>query len=109
MRGQGCEVIFLANVGLASHNIKHNIPNNVANHNQFIPSEHLKTQEYVQKINNWTEENKMRLKKNMSRKVNTDAVAKSSKPNAESLELGSVKRKIPLTRNRATPAVDSHS
>ena len=55
------EVIFLANVGLATHNIKHNIPNNVANHNQFIPSEHLKTQEYVQKINNWTEENKMRL------------------------------------------------
>ena len=44
------EVIFLANVGLASHNIKHNIPTNIANHNQFIPSEHLKTQEYVRTI-----------------------------------------------------------
>ena len=51
------EVIFLANVGLASHNIKHNIPTNIANHNQFIPSEHLKTQEYVKTIDKWTEEN----------------------------------------------------
>ena len=55
------EVIFLANVGLATHNIKHNIPNNIATHNQFIPSQHLKTQEYVQQIDNWTEENKMQL------------------------------------------------
>ena len=55
------EVILLANVGLASHNIKSNIPNNIANHNQFIPSEHLKTQEYLRKIDNWTEENKMKL------------------------------------------------
>ena len=55
------EVIFLANVGLASHNIKHNIPTNIANHNQFIPSEHLKTQEYVRTINKWTEENQMKL------------------------------------------------
>ena len=49
------EVIFLANVGLASHNIRNNIPTNIANHNQFIPSEHLKTQEYVQTIDRWTE------------------------------------------------------
>ena len=47
--------IFLANVGLASHNIRNNIPTNIANHNQFIPSEHLKTQEYVQTIDRWTE------------------------------------------------------
>ena len=55
------EVIYLANVGLASHNIKHNVPTNIANHNQFIPSEHLKTQEYVGTIDNWTEENQMKL------------------------------------------------
>ena len=55
------EVIFLANVGLATHNIKHNIPNNIATHNQFIPSQHLKTQEYLQQIDNWTEENMMKL------------------------------------------------
>ena len=55
------EVIVLANVGLASYNIRANIPTNIATHNQFIPSEHLKTQEYLKTIDNWTEENLMNL------------------------------------------------
>ena len=55
------EIILLANVGLASHNTKSNIPTNIAEHNQFIPREHLKTQKYVEDINNWTELNKMKL------------------------------------------------
>ena len=45
------EIILLANVGLASHNTKSNIPTNIAEHNQFIPREHLKTQKYVEDIN----------------------------------------------------------
>ena len=40
------EIIDLANVGLASHNFRSSIPTNIAEHNQFIPSEHLKTQNY---------------------------------------------------------------
>ena len=48
------EVITLANVGLASYNIRTNIPTN-------IPSEHLKTQEYLKTINHWIEENLMKL------------------------------------------------
>ena len=48
-------------MGLASHNTRNNIPTNIATHNQFIPSEHLKTQQYVTSIDNWTEENKMNL------------------------------------------------
>ena len=55
------EVIILANVGLASYNIRATIPSNIATHNQFIPSEHLKTQEYLRTIDNWTEENLMKL------------------------------------------------
>ena len=55
------EVIFLANVGLASYNNRSQVPSNIATHCQFIPNEHLKTQEYVEEINKWTEENKMRL------------------------------------------------
>ena len=55
------EIILLANVGLASHNTKSNIPTKIAEHNQFIPREHLKTQKYVEDINNWTELNKMKL------------------------------------------------
>ena len=55
------EVITLANVGLASYNIKTNVPTNIATHNQFIPNEHLKTQEYLRTIDHWTEENLMKL------------------------------------------------
>ena len=44
------EIILLANVGLASHNMKSNVPTNIAMHNQFIPREHLKTQKYVEDI-----------------------------------------------------------
>ena len=38
------EIILLTNVGLASHNPKLNVPSNIPDHNQFIPSEFLKTQ-----------------------------------------------------------------
>ena len=34
---------------------------NVPVHNQFIPSENLKTQRYLEDINNWTEKNKMQI------------------------------------------------
>ena len=55
------EIILLANVGLASHNIKSSVPTNIAMHNQFIPREHLKTQKYVEDIEKWTDLNKMKL------------------------------------------------
>ena len=55
------EIIVLANVGMASHNIHNNVPTNIPMHNQFIPREHLKTQKYVEDIDKWTELNKMRL------------------------------------------------
>ena len=37
------------------------MPSNIPNHNQIIPSEHLKTQEYLKEINIWTESKKMQL------------------------------------------------
>ena len=55
------EIILLANVGMASHNIRHQIPSNIIINNQFIPSSNLKTQTYVQDIDEWTEKNKMKL------------------------------------------------
>ena len=55
------EIILLANIGLASHNIKSQVPSNIANHCQFIPNEHLKTQKYLKDINDSTEENRMML------------------------------------------------
>ena len=55
------EIINLASVGLASFNIKSQVPSNVPVHNQLIPSENLKTQKYLEDINDWTEENKMQI------------------------------------------------
>ena len=55
------EVINLLNVGLASHNQKVQVSSEVPVNNQFIPSEFLNTQKYVEDINSWTEMNKMVL------------------------------------------------
>ena len=63
------EIILLANVGLASHHTKSNVPTNIAMHNQFIPREHLKTQKYVEDIDNWTELNKMKLNENKTKQI----------------------------------------
>ena len=63
------EIIYLANVGLASHNVKSNIPTNHATHNQFIPREHLQTQKYVEDIGKWTELNRMKLNENKTKNI----------------------------------------
>ena len=54
-------MINLLNVGLASHNQKVQVSTEVPVNSQFIPSEFLKTQKYVEDINCWTEMNKMVL------------------------------------------------
>ncbi len=63
------EVIFLANVGLASYNNRSQVPSNIATHCQFIPNEHLKTQKYLEDIDRWTEENKMRLNEKKTQNI----------------------------------------
>ena len=55
------EFIQLIDVGLASHNIKAQVPSNIPQHNQVIRSEHLKTTKYINEINDWTEKNLMKL------------------------------------------------
>ena len=55
------EVINLFSIGLASHNVKATVPSNIPVSNIFIPSEHLKTQENMEKVQSWTEKKKMKL------------------------------------------------
>ena len=55
------EVIDIKNIGLASHNSKVKVSSEILENSQFIPSENLKTQKYVEEVNDWTEENKMVL------------------------------------------------
>ena len=61
------EKISLVNAGLATYNTKSHVPSHIADHNQIIPSEHLKSQQYMEDIKNWTDENKMKLNENKQR------------------------------------------
>ena len=63
------EIIQLASVGLASHNIRAQVPSNIPVHNQFIKSEHLKTTKYLTDINNWTEKNLMMLNQKKTKQI----------------------------------------
>ena len=53
------EVVNLLTVGLTSFNLKNQVPSDIPLHNQFIPAENLKTQDWLYTINAWTEQKKM--------------------------------------------------
>ena len=55
------EVINLLNVGLCSLRVKDTVPSHIAEHNQFINSNNLRSQQYLNRINEWTEKNLMEL------------------------------------------------
>ena len=55
------EMINLLNIGMASYNIKKHVPSNIPLSNQFIPPEHLKSQKYLEDINEWSDKQKMIL------------------------------------------------
>ena len=55
------EVINLLNIGLSSYRVKDTVPSHIPAHNQFIDSNNLKSQEYLNKISEWTDQNLMAL------------------------------------------------
>ena len=55
------EVINLFSIGLASHNVKAAVPSNIPVTNNFIPSEHLKTQSNMERVESWAEGKQMKL------------------------------------------------
>ena len=55
------EFVNLLSIGLSSQNDKLRVPSNLPSHNQFIPNDHLKTQDYLNKISDWTDNNLMKL------------------------------------------------
>ena len=52
------EVIDLLTIGLSKRN---HIPSDIPSHGQFINSENLKSQEYLQTINQWNEDHRMQI------------------------------------------------
>ena len=55
------EIIFLFNIGLASYNVRSHVPSDVPTHNQIIEKDRLQSQSQLEKINEWTEDKKMKL------------------------------------------------
>ena len=55
------EVVNLLTVGITSYNLKQHIPSDIPVHNQYIPPDNLESQIWLEKINNWTEQQKMMI------------------------------------------------
>ena len=55
------EIINILSAGLATYNIRNQIPSNIPSHNQIIPREHLQSQIYLETLKKWSDEKKMIL------------------------------------------------
>ena len=53
------EIINLVNIGLSSLRIKNQVPSDIPIHGQFVEGKNLKSQQYLDQINNWTDNHKM--------------------------------------------------
>ena len=62
------EILNLITHGLTSYNFKAHIASDInGEHNQFIPSESLKSQKYLEEISTWTDNNQMKLNTDKSK------------------------------------------
>lgn len=53
------EIINLVNIGMSSLNVKYQVPSDLPIHGQYISSTNLKSQEYLNKLNEWSENHQM--------------------------------------------------
>ena len=60
------EVVNLISIGLANYNCKLQVPSDLATAENFIPTENLKTQSYLNKISQWTYDQEMKLNSDKS-------------------------------------------
>jgi hypothetical protein len=61
------ETVNLLTVGLTSFNLKQQVPTDVPTHNQYIPPGNLKSQEWLDLINDWTIKQKMVINEKKSK------------------------------------------
>ena len=61
------EIINLITVGLSSFNVKETIPSDLPEHNQYIPSKNLKSQQNIDNICEWTHNQKILLNEEKSK------------------------------------------
>ena len=55
------KIINLLSIGLASYNCNKHVPSDIGTDKLYIDAENLKSQDYLEKISNWTDERQMKL------------------------------------------------
>ena len=68
------EKINLLVIGLASFNCHTTVPSHIPAHNQIIPGEHLQSQDYLDRIKEWTENQKMVLNQKKTKTFNSNKI-----------------------------------
>ena len=63
------EIFNLLTVGITSFNLKHQVASDIPTHNQYIPPEHLDSQEWLNNINEWTINQKMLVNERKSKTI----------------------------------------
>ena len=63
------EIVNILTIGLSSFNTRNQVPNDIGEHNQFIPPANLKSQTYLNEINSWTTKQRMLINKNKTKKM----------------------------------------
>ena len=61
------EIVNLLTVGISSFNIKAQVPSHIPEHNQIIQAHNLKSQEWLNQINDWTLNQKMKINENKTK------------------------------------------
>ena len=61
------EIVNLLTVGISSYNLKQQVPSDIPQHNQYIPAENLKSQKWLNAINDWTIKQKMVINESKSK------------------------------------------
>ena len=61
------EIVNLLTVGITSFNLKQQVPVDIPTHNQFIPPDNLKSQAWLNEINDWTINQKMMINEKKSK------------------------------------------
>ena len=56
------EMINLVLSGVSSYNFKHHVASNIGIHGQYLPTSNIHSQTYLDKINQWTEDNQIGTK-----------------------------------------------
>jgi len=63
------EVIELLSIGLASYNVKKQVPSDIPTHNQVIEANNLKSQTYLKDLSDWTMKKKMVLNEKKTKNI----------------------------------------